>query len=140
MEQGVGHIELPKKLKDSFCRYPWPGNVRELKTIVRRTIMYGNGDSVVQNLAAQWAKPSDAVNFDLDIYALIGLSNLKNYLKNQSNLTLKNVRRVYLRRAEKKIIKKALERAKWNRRKAAELLEISYKSLLNKIKEYRLTD
>jgi DNA-binding NtrC family response regulator len=140
MEHGAGHVELPKKLKDSFCRYPWPGNVRELKTIVRRTIMYGNGDSVVQNLAAQWAKPSDAVNFDLDIYALIGLSNLKNYLKNQSNLTLKNVRRVYLRRAEKKIIKKALERAKWNRKKAAELLEISYKSLLNKIKEYGMAD
>jgi DNA-binding NtrC family response regulator len=136
MEQGVGHIELPKKLKDSFCRYPWPGNVRELKSIVRRTIMSGNGDSVIQNPATQWTKPSGAANSDQDIYALVGLSNLKNYLKNQSNLTLKNVRRVYLLRAEKKIIKKALEQAKWNRKKAAELLEISYKSLLNKIKEY----
>ncbi len=98
--------------------------------------MYGNGDNVIQNPAAQWAKPADAVNPDQDIYALAGLSNLKNYLKNQSNLTLKNLRRFYLLRVEKKIIKKALERAKWNRRKAAELLEISYKSLLNKIKEY----
>ncbi len=140
MEHGVGHVELPKKLKDSFCRYPWPGNVRELKTIVRRTIMYGNGDSVVQNLATQWAKPSDAVNPDQDIYALIGLSNLKNYLKNQNTLTLKNVRRVFLLRAEKKIIKKVLEKTNVNRKKAARMLEISYKSLLNKIKEYRLVD
>jgi len=138
MEQEIGHIELPKKLKDSFCRYPWPGNVRELKTIVRRTIMSGNGDNLIQNPVTQWAKPADGVNPDQDIYASIGLSNLKDHLKNQRNLTLKNVRRVYLLRAEKKIIKKALVRAKWNRKKAAELLEISYKSLLNKIKEYGL--
>lgn len=138
MKHGVGRIELPPKLKDSFCRYPWPGNVRELKTIVRRTIMCGNGDSVNQKLAPQWANPSDAVNSDQDIHALASLSNLKNYLKNHSNLTLKNVRRVYLLRAEKKIIKLALEKTNWNRKKAAKLLEISYKSLLNKIKEYRL--
>jgi transcriptional regulator with PAS, ATPase and Fis domain len=42
-------------------------------------------------------------------------------------------------RAEKKLIEKALERASWNRKKAAELLEISYKSLLNKMKEFNLT-
>jgi transcriptional regulator with PAS, ATPase and Fis domain len=39
---------------------------------------------------------------------------------------------------EKTIIKKALERTNWNRKKAAGLLDISYKSLLNKIKQYRL--
>jgi len=139
-EHGIGHIELPTKLKDSFGRYPWPGNVRELKTIVRKTIMSGNGDNLILNPATQWAKPADGVNPAQDIYASIGLSNLKDHLKNQRNLTLKNVRRVYVLRAEKKIIKKALGRTKWNRKKAAELLEISYKSLLNKIKEYGLAD
>ncbi|CAB1082668.1 hypothetical protein D1AOALGA4SA_10265 [Olavius algarvensis Delta 1 endosymbiont] len=140
LENKVGYIEVPAKLKESFCRYPWPGNVRELKTIVHRTIMYGIGDSAVQKLATQWEKPSDAVNFDQDIYALVGLSNLKNYLQKQNNLTLKKVRRVYLLRTEKKIIKKALEKTNWNRKNAAELLEISYKSLLNKIKEYQLVN
>jgi two-component system response regulator AtoC len=41
-------------------------------------------------------------------------------------------------RAEKKLVKKALESTNWNRKHAAKLLDISYKSLLNKIKEYKL--
>jgi DNA-binding NtrC family response regulator len=138
MEHGVGRIELPKRLKDSFCRYSWPGNVRELKTIVRKTILYANGDSIIENSAAHWEKSPDVIDSDQDIYTMVGLSNLKNYLKKHSNLSLKNVRRVYLLRTEKKIIKKALEKTNWNRKKAAELLEISYKSLLNKVKEYGL--
>jgi len=138
LENKVGHIEVPSKLKESFCRYPWPGNVGELKTIVQRAIIYGIEDSVVQKLVTHWEKPPDAVKSDPDIYALVGLSNLKKYLQNQNSLTLKKVRRVYLLRTEKKIIKKALEKTNWNRKNAAELLEISYKSLLNKIKEYKL--
>jgi two-component system response regulator AtoC len=43
-----------------------------------------------------------------------------------------------LERAEKKLVKKALDSTNWNRKRAAALLEISYKSLLNKIKEYNL--
>ena len=70
---------------------------------------------------------------------MAGLSNLKNYLKNQSDLTLKNMRRVYLLRTEKKIIKKVLQKTNWNRKQAARLLDISSKSLLNKIKEYGLS-
>jgi len=140
MEHGFGRIDLPTKLKDSFCRYSWPGNVRELNSIVRKTIMSGNGDSVIQNPAPQWEKTPDPGNSDQDIYALVGLSDLKNKLNNRSDLTLKKVCRVYLLRAGKKIIKKALEKTNWNRKKAARLLEISYKSLLNKVKEYQLTN
>ena len=45
---------------------------------------------------------------------------------------------VALLRQEKHLLKIALERTNWNRKKAAELLDISYKSLLNKIKAYDL--
>jgi transcriptional regulator with PAS, ATPase and Fis domain len=43
-----------------------------------------------------------------------------------------------MERTEKKVIAKALEHSDWNRKKAAKILDISYKSLLNKIKEYNL--
>jgi transcriptional regulator with PAS, ATPase and Fis domain len=42
-------------------------------------------------------------------------------------------------RTEKTLVKKALESANWNRKKAAEMLDISYKSLLNKIKTFNLS-
>lgn len=74
-----------------------------------------------------------------DIYALAGLSNLKRYLRDRNNLVLQNIRRVYVQRTEKAIIKMALEQTSWNRKKAADLLDISYKSLLNKIKDYQMT-
>jgi len=138
LERGVRPIEFSARLKDNFCRWSWPGNVRELKAVVRRAIMSGNGDYLGQNQAALRAEPSDALKADQDFYTSISLSDLQNHIKQQSNPSLKSVRRVYLLRTERKIIKKALERSKWNRKKAAELLGISYKSLLNKIKEYEL--
>jgi len=39
---------------------------------------------------------------------------------------------------EKRVMKRALESTNWNRKKAAAMLDISYKSMLNKIKEYKL--
>jgi len=139
MELGVGHIEISSKLKDIFCNYHWPGNVRELKRMVRKAIQYGNQDRFIKDLAVQWAKYQDVAISGKDIYALAGLSNLERYLRDRNNLALKNIRRVYVQRTEKAIIKMALEQTSWNRKKAADLLDISYKSLLNKIKDYQMT-
>ena len=106
--------------------------------MVNRAALYGENDNIIQNITAQWARQAGFLNPDEDIYALAGLSNLKKYLNECDNLNLKGVCGVFLLRAEKTVIKKALEKTNWNRKKAAGLLEISYKSLLNKIKEYEL--
>jgi DNA-binding NtrC family response regulator len=50
--------------------------------------------------------------------------------------SLREIHREAVRKAETEVIYKALERANWNGKKAAAMLNISYKSLLNKIKEY----
>jgi len=109
-----------------------------LKSIVRRAVLYGDKDNIIQNLAAQWAQNPNPLNDEEEIYALAGFSKLKKYLKDHDNPTLKSVRSAFLLRTEKTIIKKALEKTNWNRKKAAGILEISYKSLLNKIKEHQL--
>ena len=138
MELGVGHIEVSKKLKNIFGSYHWPGNVRELKSTVCKAILSGNKDRLVQDLALQWDKYQEAAISGEDIYTLAGFSNLKRHLRDRNNLALKDICRVYLVRTEKAIIKKALQRTNWNRKKAADLLDISYKSLLNKINDYQL--
>jgi transcriptional regulator with PAS, ATPase and Fis domain len=43
-------------------------------------------------------------------------------------------------REEKRVIAEVLQKTNWNRRKAADILEISYRSLLYKIKEYRINE
>ena len=138
MQYDMGHIELPQEIKDRFCQYPWPGNVRELKAVVRRAVLYGDTAGLIQDLLIQGGHNREPVDSDQEIDLLAGFSNLRKYLRDRKNLSLKNVCGGYVMGAEKTIIKKSLERTNWNRKKAAALLDISYKSLLNKIKKYRL--
>jgi len=49
--------------------------------------------------------------------------------------TLKEVAKIAQRNAEKELIEKVLGQTRWNRRKAAQILDISYKALLYKIKD-----
>ena len=54
--------------------------------------------------------------------------------------TLKEVAKVAQRRAEREMIERVLQQTRWNRRKAAQILDISYKALLYKIKECGLNE
>ena len=139
IELGVGHIEISKELKKLFCRYYWPGNVRELQNMTRRAILNGDKDSAIVNLARQWNENKNNLAPKKDADTFAGFYNLEKKLKNLDNLSLKSVCGDFLARTEKKIIRKALDHTNWNRKKAAGLLEISYKSLLNKIKKYKLS-
>ena len=134
----MGHIELPQKIMDCFYSYPWPGNVRELKAVVRRAVLYGDTDGLIRDLWRQWAQNQRFINSDQEIDQLAGFSNLRKYVRDRKDLSLRKTCSDYVMGTEKTIIKKALERTNWNRKKAAGLLDISYKSLLNKIKQYRL--
>ena len=138
MDLGVGHVEVSKKLKDIFTNCHWPGNVRELENMTRRAILHGDKDRVMTNLSRRWTKNNNLVNPYNDVENLAGINGLKKRLKNLDNLSLKKVCGGFLVRTEKKIINEALDQSNWNRKKAAGLLDISYKSLLNKIKKYKL--
>jgi len=55
-----------------------------------------------------------------------------------SSRSLRNASRAASRRTEQELILKALERTRWNRKRAAQELQISYKALLYKLKQIRL--
>jgi DNA-binding NtrC family response regulator len=78
---------------------------------------------------AAGAKPSIPV----DLWDLNG-----DKAPNLSSLSLKKVRKKALDRVEKEFISYVLEKTGWNRRKAAKVLNISYKTLLNKIKSLEI--
>ena len=96
-------------------QYPWPGNVRELKNVVRRAVLL-SGDGVI-NPAHMDFLVGDKARFE-DVPAF----------KDLSGLSLKEV--------EKIAIRQTLELTKGNKSKAASILQIDYKTLLTKIKEY----
>ena len=95
-----------------LLNYPWPGNVRELENVIERAVILADADMIKsENLPFLQAQPS----------ANTGLS----IKKAEESI-------------EKELIKKALEMTRGNKTKAAELLEISHRALLYKIKEYGL--
>ncbi|MCJ7618245.1 MAG: sigma 54-interacting transcriptional regulator [Desulfobacterales bacterium] len=139
-EFGKSHYELSDEIKNRFCNYLWPGNVKELEKFVNKIIMLGDEQSIINklNLNNKY-KFQDINNYCKNIYNLAELADLKNYMNDINKISLKDICREFVARAERKLMKKVLESTNWNRKKAADILNISYKSLLNKVKAYNLT-
>jgi two-component system response regulator AtoC len=119
-----------------FCQSNWPGNVKELETVVKQIVLSGNEKVLVGRLAQAkdkdhsrgWQQDDNIVDNDFV------LNDIKTFLHKTNTYSLKSVRHEFSFAIEKRLIGKALELAMGNRKKAAKILEISYKSLLNKMK------
>jgi len=137
---GRSHFNLSKKTKNILSCYHWPENVRELENVVRHSVLIGNEESMLNKfcLPNQKNKSTNHMDCSEDIYTVAELSDVKKYLKDLNKVSLRDICQEFITRTEKKIMKQALKKTNWNRKKAAILLDISYKSLLNKIKAYEL--
>ena len=118
-------IELNKQMHEInegtlafLMDYPWPGNVRELKNVIRRAVLLSEdgfiGPDLLEFMVEDKWEHKDSVPL----------------------LPLKEVSAMASREAEKKAIKQALKSTKGNKTRAASMLEVDYKTLLTKIKEY----
>ena len=119
----------------ALMTYAWPGNIRELENIMKRFVVLQD-EAIILNelaeLAAQHAVPAAVPGSDrLDVVERH--DELPSQL--QTGVDLPAVARMAALRAERDVIDQALARFHWNRRKAAQYLNVSYKTLLNKIKE-----
>lgn len=115
-----------------FKEYPWPGNIRELENMIKRMVIFGEEDSVLKSLLRK--KLEDRNNLE----PLKDLSSTSS--TQRGNFNLKNVGKKAAEEAEKEIIQSTLQGTHWNRKKAAQLLHVSYKALLYRIGKYHLGD
>lgn len=111
--------------------YPWPGNVRELKNQVKRLVILGNIDEMVSYLKGGGSlvmekRPQDVRDRPLEIAAQDDPREIMPLKMAAKEATLK---------AEREMMLRALRETNWNKKKAAQLLQVSYKALLYKIKE-----
>ncbi len=94
--------------------YAWPGNVRELENAMKKLAAMGDERTALADLqGAAAALPAGG----------------------REAISLKEASRAASRQAEKQLILKVLTRTRWNRKRAAQELQISYKALLYKLKQ-----
>jgi two-component system response regulator AtoC len=117
-------FKLSNRALRALLEYNWPGNIRELENIIQRFIVLGNEAALIG-----------------DLPVTIHPHTLQVSKKNspfQIWPSLKEVNRRAVQKVESETIIKVLESTCWNRKKSARLLNISYKTLLSKMKECRI--
>ena len=116
-------LPISPELLQALTSYPWPGNLRELENTVKRFLVLADEQAIIDELAPQQS-PALPVSNGEETGGDGGLKHMVRSLKGG---------------AESAAIAQTLEGTGWNRKAAASDLQISYKALLYKIKQYNLT-
>ena len=117
-------LQLSAEAEQAIDNYSWPGNVRELQNTIERAVILTDSKQIeLRNLNFAFQRPS---TFD-DFAHVFDLSG-----------TLADVAGRATRTAERAKLRQVLDLTNWNKTKAAEILDVSYKTLLSKVKEYEL--
>lgn len=105
-------LGLSKEVEEAFKNYSWPGNLRELKNVIKRSVLLTKSELI----------PLDVIPREV-IFSRAEKSEKKDFSK-ESN--------------EKQLILNALKEADFNKTKAAKLLNITRKTLYNKLELYKI--
>jgi transcriptional regulator with PAS, ATPase and Fis domain len=116
-------LPISPELLDALGKYHWPGNLREMENVINRYLILQDEKAVIAELEQARSTPATAERSQDHVEAG-GLKKLVRGLKGE---------------AESSVIAGVLEETGWNRRAAANDLQISYKALLYKIKQYDLS-
>ncbi|GAB4387722.1 MAG: acetoacetate metabolism transcriptional regulator AtoC [Thermodesulfovibrionales bacterium] len=117
-ELGRQPAELSSEAAALLARSPWPGNVRELKNVLRRAVLVSSDVIMPEHIDFLMEAPAGG---------------------SAPFLPLRDVARMAARAAEKKAIRQALGLTRGNKSRAAAMLQVDYKTLLTRIKDFGLS-
>ncbi len=119
-----GPLTISDEAMDILKKSPWRGNVRELQNVIERAVIYANGGSIrAEDLGISESNIVDALAEHVPMDG-----------------PLQAVSEAATRIAESRRIRQALRQTNGNKTRAAEILQVSYKTLLTKIKDYQLEE
>ena len=119
--------ELSPRLLRAFDRYDFPGNVRELENMLKRIVVLGSEESILRELMDR-IEQRGASQSSLE-------SVLDQLEQTAGDVPLREVGARAALEAEREAIGRVLLRTNWNRKQAARVLNVSYKTLLQKIRD-----
>ena len=107
----------------------------ELENLVKRSVVLGSEEPVLRELRARESSaprrtPAEDTRSELERFMNGDLDHV----------SLKRIAREAAQAAERRLIEKVLQRTRWNRKQTAEILQISYKALLYKMRDAGLAD
>ncbi len=160
---------ISPQLRQLFLEYEWPGNIRELENTIKRLVILQDEQIAIDEIERSMRRAATAAaavrrpprrrqrvrrpprersslkplaerpwtsETPLDDQAAPGEAVEP---AEATGGSLAAVARAAAMKAERALIEKTLNQVHWNRRKASQILEVSYKTLLNKIKECSIT-
>jgi two-component system response regulator AtoC len=135
-QYGKSVRQLQARTLEACHAYQWPGNVRELENTVKRMVVLGNEQAILEEITHRTglAGAPDEASSVFDLEAL-GVD-----FTDGKGVDLKAIAKRAAQIAEKKVIERVLDQTRWNRKEAAERLQISYKALLYKMKDAGLSE
>jgi DNA-binding NtrC family response regulator len=142
------YTDLSQESMQLLMDYDWPGNVRELENLIKRTVVLGSEAGIRKDIMhgnAMAAHRPFAIGEPRHTLRPVAAAPAPVTAPpapaepapaaQPVNCSLKDVSRTAARGAERDLIFKMLQQTRWNRKETAEILGISYKALLYKIKE-----
>ena len=136
---GLPPREYSASVLDACQRHSWPGNLKELEAFVKRYLVAGDQELDLAGLNLNIGSrdcetsPSGARRIPSSVSGP-GISE-----DDQTNKSLKSLIRNVKCEAERNAIATALHKTGWNRKAAARLLKVSYRTLLYKIDQYQMS-
>jgi len=121
----IGSEEISEELMEAMLHYDWPGNVRELKNFVQRCVLFSDLDTGLTELRRG---------------RLMHRAEEEEQHVEPASASLLDIGAAAAEQAEKRAAFLALEETNWNRKAAAKRLNISYKTLLNKLNKWDQSD
>jgi DNA-binding NtrC family response regulator len=129
-EQNKKPLNLAPSAVEELLAYAWPGNVRELQNCIERAVILTEGDTIHArhlSLSFRLSPQTAASDADVSPWAQVDLTG-----------TLAEATRRAVGEVERRKIEQTLKEAAGNRGKAAEVLQVSHKAFMAKLKEYSL--
>lgn len=134
---GMAPRSFPSSVLESCLAYTWPGNLKELQNFVKRFLVMGENELSFEFEEPLGEEPADEQVKNSGIPA--GTLRDNEMSTNGSGQgSLKSLIHTVKLEAERNAIAAALEKTGWNRKAAARLLKVSYRTILYKIEQYHM--
>jgi len=134
---GLPAREFTPAVLDACQSYSWPGNVRELENFVKRYLMIGDEDVSLPGPGPEFTDKAHILSAS---HALVRSFPVRESGESTTGgKSLKSLIHDVKSEAERNAIATALEKTGWNRKAAARLLKVSYRTMLYKIEQYHMS-